>query len=575
MSEKQEELYSGTSFPSSSMSSVDNSYHLQKTVEGFDYEFVPKPDSMYECVICLLVLREPQQTKCGHRFCKACITKWLRESNKSCPVDNEKIVESDLFADNFAKREIQNFNVKCPNNNHGCDEVVMLKFIQRHVDDCPLGLIPCPNKCPNILLRRDIDTHLSSVCCNREILCEHCGESIIFNRLQKHHYRCQEFQVKCKFCGLEMARKKIQHHENNDCEKAVVNCMFQPLGCEEKMQKNLSKEHMNTATSEHLELLCGKVIQISRCLSIPPGRHVFMTGESDTASSMHATQVSEDMLAYISPFLQQLNRTAHQTALKSQDENALKQSSNIEEALLSYTSKPSNNEDMYGMTNLQSCKSTIYENDFKSLRQQNNLQDESLARHTQELTEMQEKYRNMERMNRELKLKMRSLENTVAEMDGRSCNGIYIWKIKEYYKLKREAQQGDTTAIHSPPFYSSYYGYKLCVRVNLNGVDNAKGVCLSVFVHFLQGEYDDILEWPFNGRIILSVLDQNSICEYRRHIVETLMAKPTLAAFQKPTTPRNHKGFGYMEFVPLAALDNGHFIKNDTLIIKAHVIPNG
>ena len=56
----------------------DGSFPFNSKVEGYDYEFVPAPDTRYECAICMLVLREPRQTPCGHRFCKDCILKWLR-----------------------------------------------------------------------------------------------------------------------------------------------------------------------------------------------------------------------------------------------------------------------------------------------------------------------------------------------------------------------------------------------------------------------------------------------------------------------------------------------------------------
>ena len=46
--------------------------------EGFDFEFVPPLDPQYECPICTLILRNPTQTRCGHRFCQVCIKKWIR-----------------------------------------------------------------------------------------------------------------------------------------------------------------------------------------------------------------------------------------------------------------------------------------------------------------------------------------------------------------------------------------------------------------------------------------------------------------------------------------------------------------
>lgn len=35
-------------------------------------------ESRYECPICINWLNEPVVTSCGHRFCKECITSWLK-----------------------------------------------------------------------------------------------------------------------------------------------------------------------------------------------------------------------------------------------------------------------------------------------------------------------------------------------------------------------------------------------------------------------------------------------------------------------------------------------------------------
>lgn len=214
--------------------------------------------------------------------------------------------------------------------------------------------------------------------------------------------------------------------------------------------------------------------------------------------------------------------------------------------------------------------------EFTFLKDQNMIQDESLARHDQYILELQTKIHLLEHSNQEFKQKVHYLEEKLSfygTLESRACNGNFLWKVKNFSRLRREAEMGETTVLHSPAFYSSLYGYKMCVRVNLNGVDTARGTHMSIFVHFMQGEFDDVLDWPFEGKIILSVIDQNPICEIRHHIVETLLAKPNLAAFQRPMTQRNHKGFGYMEFVPLHILDSCSYVLNDILIIKAQVIP--
>ena len=54
---------------------------------GWDYDLVERLDPRLECSICLLTLRNPHQTSCGHLFCYSCIMAWLQQG-KSCPHDN-------------------------------------------------------------------------------------------------------------------------------------------------------------------------------------------------------------------------------------------------------------------------------------------------------------------------------------------------------------------------------------------------------------------------------------------------------------------------------------------------------
>ena len=169
---------------------------------------------------------------------------------------------------------------------------------------------------------------------------------------------------------------------------------------------------------------------------------------------------------------------------------------------------------------------------------------------------------------------IKKLENQISDITARTFNGLYIWKIENFSTKRNEAIIGKNPVLHSPAFYSSPYGYKLCIRVNLNGVDTASGTHISLFVHFLRGDFDDILDWPFTGHISMGILDQNENCQARRPISESFEANPSFAAFQRPVSSRNHKGFGYMEFVPIELIERGTYIRNDTLVIRVKIQEN-
>ncbi len=54
-----------------------NSAENVERVFGYDEVFDPPASRDYECPICIMVLRNPVQTPCGHRFCAACINRQI------------------------------------------------------------------------------------------------------------------------------------------------------------------------------------------------------------------------------------------------------------------------------------------------------------------------------------------------------------------------------------------------------------------------------------------------------------------------------------------------------------------
>ena len=109
------------------------------------------------------------------------------------------------------------------------------------------------------------------------------------------------------------------------------------------------------------------------------------------------------------------------------------------------------------------------------------------------------------------------------------------------------------------------------MRIHLNGVGSGVGQHVALFVHMMEGDYDRILEWPFTGRIALSILDQSDASEVRRHISQTFVARPNLLAFQRLTAPRNYEGYGSVEFAPIEQIREGQYVKNNTMLVHIQI----
>ena len=115
------------------------------------------------------------------------------------------------------------------------------------------------------------------------------------------------------------------------------------------------------------------------------------------------------------------------------------------------------------------------------------------------------------------------------------------------------------------------------MRIFPNGIDGGDGRHIGLFVGIMQGEYDTLLDWPFCGRISLTIKDQETdVHGFRRDITGTFVAKRNQGAFQKPTAAGRYKTlYGYAAFAPVNMVCYPPYSKDDTVMIQIeiHEIP--
>ena len=148
-------------------------------------------------------------------------------------------------------------------------------------------------------------------------------------------------------------------------------------------------------------------------------------------------------------------------------------------------------------------------------------------------------------------------------------DGKYLWKIPDIRRRAHETKTGETVSLHSQFFYTSQYGYKMCLRLYLNGDGTGKGTHLSFFFIVMKGEYDEILPWPFELPVTLMLLDQDKEV-VKKNIVQTFKPTPDTSSFQQPKSEMNVAS-GCPKFAPLALLDNPSYVKDDIMFLKCKI----
>ena len=158
----------------------------------------------------------------------------------------------------------------------------------------------------------------------------------------------------------------------------------------------------------------------------------------------------------------------------------------------------------------------------------------------------------------------------VQTLQATSYSGTFIWKIPEVRRRRGEARSGRTVSLYSAPFYTSRHGYKMCLRLYMDGDGSGKNTHLSFFLTLMRGEYDALLPWPFRQTVTLMLIDQDK----QKDIFQSFKPDPSSSSFQRPINEMNVAS-GCPKFAPLSILDNSSYVKDDTMFMKCRVDVSG
>ncbi|XP_078498205.1 TNF receptor-associated factor 2 isoform X2 [Lissotriton helveticus] len=393
--------------------------------------------------------------------------------------------------------------------------------IQEGIYEEGVSILEQSSAFPDNAARREVES-LPAVCPNPG-----CPWKGTIKDYEAHDKVCPKYLLTCEGCGRKkIPREKFQDHVKS-CGKCKVPCRYHVVGCTEMVENEKSLEHESKRVDEHLGKLLGFVIQLKKANPDP--------GQQLEALSLQDTQPL--------PLLSSESEAAKLNEVNQRYES-------LEHKTITY-------EKIVSVLNREVERVQVT---LEAYSRQHRLDQEKIE-------SLSTKVRQLERSIGLKDLALTEMEQRVIEAEASTYDGIFIWKITEFARKRQEAIAGRSPAMFSPAFYTSKYGYKMCLRIYLNGDGTGRGTHLSLFFVVMKGQSDALLRWPFNQKVTLMLLDQNN----REHIIDAFRPDITSSSFQRPVSDMNIAS-GCPLFCPISKLESKNsYMREDTIFIKAIV----
>ncbi|XP_069791208.1 TNF receptor-associated factor 2-like isoform X2 [Narcine bancroftii] len=526
---------------------------------GFPKEILAgKVEGKYLCCKCHGILRKPFQAQCGHRYCASCLMGIVSTGPQKCAACiKENIYEEPLslldlnsaFPDNAARRELDNLPAVC--SDEGCPWKGTIKEYEAdHERRCEYVLVPC-EACSKKVRLVDLPWHLERECPERNLNCKYCKMSFHHKDIKAHDEICSKYPLTCEWCG----KKKIPREKYGDhirtCGKVKLFCRFNQIGCEMAVEKEKLIEHENLCAVEHLRLMLQHIMGLkSKVESLQPQS----LGQGSVTVNQLLTSVRQ-----------------MEEAIRPHWSLPLGQQSSSSPEVLGKLCPSEKLEDLQKQCEALKHKADTFENIVCVLNREVERASVSMAAYEQQHKLDQEKTENlqskvcqMERVAALKDLAIADLEMKLQILEFSTYNGIFIWKISNFNRRWQDAKSNRSPAIFSPAFYTSKYGYKMCLRIYLNGDGVGRGSHLSLFFVVMKGNYDGLLRWPFRQKVTLMLLDQTN----HEHLIDAFRPDVSSSSFQRPVSEMNIAS-GCPLFCPLNKLEGkNNYLRDDTIFIK-------
>lgn len=201
----------------------------------------------------------------------------------------------------------------------------------------------------------------------------------------------------------------------------------------------------------------------------------------------------------------------------------------------------------------------LEENSRQTTTENENL-NKALDGSNTKITNFENKFNGMQSSLSDLDLRYQILENT-------SIGGRFVWKIDRLKFRIKQAVNGQVTALHSAPCFTTKFGYKFCTRIYLNGDGIGKNTHVSLFIVIMRSDYDALLQWPFRQKVTFKLINHSN---QNDSLKESFIPDSNSPSFKRPQREMNLAA-GCPMFITKERLEKESFVFDDSIFIETVV----
>ena len=490
-------------------------------------QFVKKPQDDFFCPICLELLLHPILFKCGHQVCYTCSSQLLKDE---CPTCRESNVLSSGLLNKLFQRQIMSVKVYCHNRYRGCEWKGELSYLQNHLSpDKKECKVSCSFGCGSSVCVYEMKHHKMQECVKRPTTCEYCNSYHNTHDIvtEKHHPVC-----------LRSPKGQIINQEvaiTSDTESQYL-CNLSPVVF--TITDFMEKKQADKEWTSPPFYTCTQGYKF--CLKVYPNGNGSGKGSHMSVSAHLMRGEYDDKLEW--PFqgcivFKLLN-------WRPGDKNHFARSLDL-----------NTDTDPAGT---RTSRVTDSETAAEGYRYSWFISHKKLDYNATTNTEyLQDDY---------LKMEILVVNQYSTDLLHKTPSWQYplitTQSACEFTLTEFSIRKHSNNRYFSPPFYTHQRGYKMYLEVYANGQGSGEGTHVTIFATLTKGEYDQELQWPFAGDIIIEALNWR---EDKEHHKKTM-------SINKFSTKRKKSGEKYKLFKFISHSSIGtKYLQDDCLRLRVGV----